>query len=124
VKRKLALAAILLLPMFITQAASPGVDGLLTGLTILFFAFISKIIFEKEKISNYTLAILTLILTFMTMAKPVYIVFGLLALILPTKWRGIRSLIYKSLIVIIPFALYIVWSMLTKDSGVLFMYKV
>jgi uncharacterized membrane protein len=124
VKRKLAVAAILLLPMFITQAASPGVDGFLTGLTILFFAFISKIIFEKEKFSNYKLAILTLVLTFMTMAKPVYIVFGLLALILPTKWRGIRSLTYKSLIVIIPFALYIVWSMLTKDSGAIYVQAV
>jgi uncharacterized membrane protein len=124
VKRKLALAAILLLPMFIFQATSPGVDGLLTGLTILFFAFISKAIFEKEKLSNYTLAILTLILTFMTMAKPVYVVFGLLALIVHTKWRGIRSLIYRSLIVLIPFALYIVWSMLTKESGAIYVQAV
>jgi len=116
-KRKLALAGILLIPMFIAQAASPGVDGLLTGLTLLFLAIVSNVIFEKEKLSHKKLITLTGILTLMVMAKPVYIAFGLLVFIIPTRWRGLRSFIYKSFIVVLPFVVYVAWSLLTKEKG-------
>jgi uncharacterized membrane protein len=113
---KLGLAAVLLIPMFITTAAIPGIDAILTGLTVLYLVLIANAVVEKEKLNNKNLAVLALILSAMTLAKPVYVVFGLLVYALKVKASGVKGFLYRSTLLVVPALIYLVWVSITKDT--------
>jgi uncharacterized membrane protein len=113
---RLAMASVLLLPMFIVQA-SASTDPLLNGLTVLYLAFVARAIYKKEVLTYKRAALLLAMLFVMVMAKPVYLAFGLLLLLHPVVQKGLKGYIYKAAYLAIPFILYSLWSVLTKDNG-------
>jgi uncharacterized membrane protein len=113
---KFALAVILLIPMFVAQGVVPGVDAVLTGLTVLFFVLIANSLIEKKILSPKLIIILTVLLTAMTLAKPAYLVFGLLALALRSRWRGVKGLAYSAAVPVLTFLVYLIWLVITKDA--------
>jgi uncharacterized membrane protein len=112
---RIPLAGVLLLPMFVAQAASPGNDGFLTGLTVLFFVIIINLILLKKELSNSKLMYLTLLLLLMVLAKPVYIVLGLLIFTLRSRYKKFTDFMYKCTAIALPLFAYILWAVLTKD---------
>jgi uncharacterized membrane protein len=111
-----ALASVMILPMFIAQA-SPSTDPILNGLTIIFLALVAKSILAQQEITKKMVITLAAMVTIMALAKPVYLVFGLLGLLLPTRYKGYKAWAFKLALVAVPFVLYAVWSVVTKDSG-------
>ena len=116
-KYRLALAGGLLVPMFLTQAATTGVDALLTGVTVIFLALSTRYIALKTNLNLKRIGLLTALLTVMVLAKPVYIALGLLVFVMKTKYRGLSSLSFKSVALGVPLIAYMLWAFITKDRG-------
>jgi uncharacterized membrane protein len=78
-------AAVALMPMALTQAAGVSGDGMVIGLSLLFFALVARgSVVLGEPLSRRALAGLTLCLVSLTLCKPVYV---LAALSLPIlRW--------------------------------------
>lgn len=114
---KLAVGTLLLLPMFISQATVPGTDAILTGVTLLFFIEIYNYLHDKNNLTHKQNVWLTLLLFVMVMAKPVYLVFGILILLQKTKYRTLLGLVYKSLGTILIAFVYLLWSYFTRYRG-------
>lgn len=114
--RKLPLAAILLLPMFISQA-SASTDPLINGLIVVFIAMVISFIVKKVPPSPMYMAILILILSITTLSKPVYAIFGLLLFLLPHALIGWKMVVKSILLLSVSFVVFIFWSAVTKVSG-------
>lgn len=119
VGRKLPLAAILLLPMFISQA-SASTDPLINGLTVVYLAMISNFIIRKVRPQPVHIAALVAILSLTTLSKPVYVLFGLLLFLLPKFLVGWKTILRSTLLFSIPFIIYALWGGATKVSGAYF----
>lgn len=114
---KLGISSLLLLPMFISQATVPGTDALLTGVTLLYFIKIYNSLHGKIILTTKQYFWLIILLFVMVMAKPVYLVFGLLMLLQKTKYKTPVGLIYKSLGTMSVAVVYAVWSYVTRYRG-------
>ena len=117
--RKLALSAVLLLPMFISQA-SASTDPLINGLIVLFLAMIAGFIVKKVRPSAAQMALLIGIVSLTTLSKPVYIVFALLLFLLPRTFTNWKMVAKTLSLLFIPFVIYGAWSLLTRKSGTFF----
>lgn len=114
---RLALSGLLMLPMLISQAAVPGTDALLTGVTLLFFVEIYRLYRNGRSLNLKYYTYLTGLLLVMVAAKPVYLAFG--ALLLPLNL--LRNRVGNTLAVSVGPALvgilYVAWAVLTKYPG-------
>lgn len=114
--RRFALASVLLLPMFVAQA-SASTDPLLNGLTVLFLAIMTNVLISKKQLTLKLIVVLSATLTLMIMAKPAYIVFGLLVLAAKVNTSVVKGLVVKLLCLGIPFILYGFWTLLTRNTA-------
>lgn len=114
--RRLAMAAVLLLPMFVAQA-SASTDPIINGLIVLYLAVVANHFLNKKTPARKVITCMIIILTLAALSKPVYALFGLLLLLLPFNKKGRIAAIYKTATLLAPFLLVLIWSSLTKQSG-------
>jgi uncharacterized membrane protein len=55
-------------------------------------------------------------LAVMTIAKPVYLVFGMLVYSLRSKWPGLKGFVFRSLVIILPALVYLIWLLVRKQA--------
>ena len=115
--KKWAVAGMLLLPMFISQAISVGVDVLYVGFLLLFIAKIINIIVSNTVLSKKDYIILLLSACLAVMAKQLAVIF--LPAVLLIKSRNFLSrkieIIYKITLILLPIILLIAWVALSSD---------
>ncbi|MDB5180430.1 MAG: hypothetical protein JWO54_188 [Candidatus Saccharibacteria bacterium] len=111
--KKWAVAGIALLPMFIAQSVSMGVDVMAVGAGLLFTSLILTNVYKKQPIGIKTIAFILAAAIVMILSKQV------MALLLPlvvlirfdnAKVSTIKAWIIKSGLVLIPIALFFIWT--------------
>lgn len=116
--KKWAVAGIALLPMFLAQAVSLGVDVLAVGSGLLFLSTILYCIYTKNTIHRKILFLLLATGIVMTMSKQVMAV--LLFLILTLKNNSLsenvkKNLFFKILIILLPILILILWTIVLPE---------
>ena len=114
--RKLPLAAILLLPMFISQA-SASTDPIINGFIVVYLALITNLIHRGVRASPLQIGGLVAMLSLATLSKPVYAIFGLLLLLIPkslTNWKVIAK---SATLLTIPVMAVAAWGLAAKVSA-------
>lgn len=113
-RMRFGIAALMTLPMFVSQSIVPGTDALLTGVTLLFFISVYNLYHRRKEVTTTAYLFLSSLLFLMVAAKPVYLVFG--ALMLTLKYHSKKFLNWLLAVIgpAIIGALYVAWSYVTR----------
>lgn len=116
--KKWAVAGVALLPMFIAQAVSLGVDVLAVGGGAIFTALIVRQLIKGSVISKKTLALLILSGVAMVLSKQIMVLLLPLVVLLPKQSfnsKRLVSLMWKGLVILLPLLLFVAWSAALPD---------
>ncbi|MCE7697943.1 MAG: DUF2142 domain-containing protein [Methanobacterium paludis] len=85
---KWVLLMIALMPMTLYEAASVSADSLTIGLSFLLIAYILKLVFDKDKFTKTSFAVLMVLSGLIALSKSIYILIFFMFLLIPTdKFR-------------------------------------
>jgi uncharacterized membrane protein len=112
-------AAVALMPMALMQAAGASTDGLVIGLSLLFFAHIARNGVSPGPVpQRATLAELLLVLAVLTLSKPVYLVAGIALLTL--RWEGRRARLRRAVFtagsMLLAASLFLLWNQIRQNG--------
>lgn len=102
---------ICIIPTTLSQIASVSPDALTITSSILFIAYLLKLIYSKDKITKRNIIILSVISIVLGLCKIVYIPFALLALLIPKDKYSKKSdrILMVALAVILPIIANLAW---------------
>lgn len=108
------------MPMSLTQAAGVSGDGLLIGLSLLYFALIAKsAVFGENTPSRAEIAGMVACLVVITLCKPVYLLFGMALPLI--RCGGSRPALGRSILttgaVVLAFGVFVGWSHIHQDPN-------
>lgn len=117
--KRWALAGVCLLPVLVAQTISPGLDVLAIASTLVFITIIlNGVKNPNEKFDIKKLLLLLSMAILMVLTKFTLAVFFLLVFLIKNKQMTMKhGTITKLLIVLIPVALFIGWTILSHTSG-------
>jgi uncharacterized membrane protein len=102
--------AIALLPMSLFQASIVNVDALVTGLAILLFALYVDFWRRDKPVGFKWLLVLLLVISWLSLTKPNYLILALLVLFLPsTIFPPGRKIFWRLGLLLIPLTLAVIW---------------
>lgn len=119
-RRKWALVALGLLPMILFQAASYSSDVMAIGITVVFFAYVLRLVDRQKMISRRELLMLLVLAIVMVLSKQLMFILLPLVLIIPSKLFGgmKKSAALKLLLIVSPLLLYGLWTFCIRDVNV------
>ena len=86
--RKKAFLAFLLLPSVLNIFSSISADGFTIAVSILFIAFVTRLIVNEKKISKIDFGALSILSVFVTLAKmPAFLLVSLILVLIINKWK-------------------------------------